>query len=393
VNVGGVSRIAFLSAVPYHGWNLAQFGEYPSLGYLDTTAGSIKFDASASVTSSQIHAKGGLSAAACPAANDNVFGQPTTWCRGLDELAVLPSSGKLLASQYIEDVYNAGEHSGRIIVMTTDGSVAASYTYPNIANPAGGYYSVNPREVDVDPTSSGNLEYFTVVFDVVGNGAQAVSPIQEFSYNRLANQITPVSLPILSGLVSPAGKQYRFETAKYDSKGNLWATQAVTGELTGGPVVVYAKAAGSRKLETACAAPNGWSGASWNSTCVPDRSAANTETFGQARSFSEDPTTHTMFAATLSGYLLRIKQAGSGAALALTTMPPINLGLDQLVDRYARAVGFRKGVVDNKNRALWLPVVQTYSPSTCPTWPKTAPCAPQALDQWLYRFDLNALGS
>ena len=393
VTVGGVSRIAFLSLVPYAGWNLATVGEYPSLGYLDTTGGNITFNPTASVTASQIHAKGGLSAAACPTSVNNIYGQPTTWCRGLGELAVLPLSKRLLATQYVQDVYNLGQHSGRLIVMDPDGTVEASYTYPNIANPSGGFYSVNPREIDVDPTSSGSLEYFSVIFDIVDNGGQGVSPIQEFVYNRTTNVISPVSLPILSGQLSTSGKPYRMDTAHYDAKGNLWVTQAVTGELTGGPVVVYGKSGGKRKLETTCAAPAGWSGGSWNSTCAPDRTAANTGAYGQSRSFTEDPTTHTMFAATLSGYLLRIKQTGSGSSLTLTTLPTINLGLDQLVNRNTQAVGFRKGVVDNKNRALWLPVVQVDGPTTCPTWPATSPCTPVALDQWLYRIDLNALSS
>ena len=392
VKVGSVPRIAFISSVPYNGWDVSRFGEYPSLGYLDVTSGTLDYDQKVSKSATQINALGGLSADACPL-SVNLFGQQVASCRGLAELAVLPLSQKFVVSQYIQDVYNGNQQSGRIIVMNPDGSVAASYTYPSVPNPAGGYYTVNPREVDVDPTSTGALEYFSVVLDTVAAGAQSDSPIQEFSYDRVNKRIAPVSLPFLTGQSSPAGQPYRIETAKYDAFGNLWVTQALTGALTAGPIVVYVKRSGSRAPETACAVPAGWAGQGWASPCTPDRTVDASDTYGQTRSLTEDPTTHTMFAATLSGYLLRVKQAGSGSALVVTTLPAINLGLDQLVDRSSHYVGVRKGVVDSQNRALWIPVVQVANPADCPTWPSTSPCAPKPLDQWLYRFDLSALSS
>jgi hypothetical protein len=395
VNVGGVPRIAFTSSVPYNGWDLTKYGEYPSLGYLDATTGSLAYNQSMSVSANQIHNKGGLSTNACFPAT-NIFGQSIASCRGLAEMQVLPLSQKFVITQYLQDIWNGNQQSGRIVVMNTDASVVASYTYPNIPNPAGGFYSVNPREVDVDPTSTGNLEYFTVVFDVVDRGAQGTGTMQEFAYNRTTNQITPVSLPILSGQTGTNGQRYRYDTAQYDSSGNLWLTQAVTGQLTGGPAVVYAKSSGKRALETRCAAPAGWTGvngANWATSCAPDKTALGTGDYGQSRSLVEDPATHMMFDATINGYLLRVKQTGTGSGMTLTTMPAINLGLDTLADRTKLYIGVRKGIVDVKNRALWLPVVQVANPSLCPTWPSTQPCTPVPLDQWLYRFDLSALSS
>ncbi len=379
-------------ASPTTAGDVSTYGEYPSLGYLDATNGTLGYDQKISKSATQINALGGLSAAASPLAT-NIFGQAVGSCRGLAELGVLPISQKLVVTQYVQDVFHGNQQSGRIIVMNTNGSVAASYTYPNIPNPAGGYYTVNPREIDVDPTSTGALEYFSVIFDTIAAGAPSTSPIQEFSYNRSTNKITPVSLPFLTGQ-SPAGVQpYRVETAKYDAFGNLWATQAVTGSLSAGPIVVYANGSGHRSLETTCAAPAGWSGQNWARSCAPDRTVAGTDVYGQTRSLTEDPTTHMMFAATLSGYLLRVKQTGTATKLVVTAMPPINMGLDQLVDRSTHLVGVRKGVVDPVNRALWIPVVQVANPADCPTWPATTPCAPKPLDQWIYRFDLSALSS
>jgi hypothetical protein len=307
-------------------------------------------------------------------------------------MALLPLSQKFVATQYFPDQFN-GQNSGRIVVINTDGSIAASYTYPNIPNPAGGYYRVNPREVVSDPTSSGNIDYFTVLFDVINQTNETADnfPLQEFAYNRTTNQITPVSLPFLSGQTTSSGQPYRFETATYDSLGNLWATQAVKGTLSGGPIVVYSKDAGVRKLQTTCKATAPWTGTGWNSNCAPDRTVAGTDAYGQTRSFIQDPTSKTVFAATLSGYLLRVKQTGSGTGLTLTNLSPINLGMDLLVNRNQKAIGVRKGVVDASKRTMYLPVIQTYSSTSCPTWPSTTPCTPQVLDQWLYRFDLNAI--
>ncbi|MBL7497927.1 hypothetical protein I6A84_13150 [Frankia sp. CNm7] len=391
VTVGGQPRVAFISLVAYHGWNITEKGEYPSLGYLDAVSGSLQYNAGLSRTAGQIHAAGGLGAAACPR-RANLFGQQVADCRGLSEMGVLPLSQKFIVTQYFPDTAN-GEHSGRLVVLGTDGTVAASYTYPNIPDGNGGYIQVSPREVVVDPTSSGSLEYFTVVFDTSTGGAQSSFPLQEFAYNRSTNQIIPVSRPVLSGQTNASGQPYRFETATYDAQGNLWATQAVTNSLAGGPIVVYVKNAGSRKLQNTCAAGANWNGAGWGTTCAPDRTAADTSNYGQTRSFTQDPVSRTMFAATLSGYLLRVKQTGSGSGLTLTTLPTVNLGLDQLIDRNTYPIGIRKGVVDAQNRALYVPVVQVQNPASCPTWPGSTPCAPQPLDQWLYRFDLSALSS
>jgi hypothetical protein len=52
--VNGSDRIAFLSAEPYAGWNLAQDGVYPTLGYLSQGAGGWSYDASDSVSALSI---------------------------------------------------------------------------------------------------------------------------------------------------------------------------------------------------------------------------------------------------------------------------------------------------------------------------------------------------
>lgn len=392
VTVAGVPRVAFTSMVPYNGWDTTKFGQYPTLGYLDSTTGSLNFNPSMSVDANQIFNYGGLSAAACPESN-NAFGQPVGWCRGPAEMAVLPLSQKFIVSQYFQDLYHGNQHSGRLVVMNTDGSIAASYTYPNIPNPAGGFYTVNPREVEVDPTSTGTIEYFTVIFDVVVGGKVVVAPIQEFSYNDTTNRLAPVSLPVLSGQTS-AGQPDRFQIAKYDDQGNLWVTQSVVGTLGAGPIVIYPKINGVRSLETTCASPSGWSGANWDSACAPGVTVATTGSNGQTLSLTEDPTTHMMFAATLSGYLLRIQQSGSGASLTATVLTPINFGLSRLVPSRATSnIGVRSGVIDNYNRALYLPIYQAYNKTDCPTWPPTTPCKPRVLNQWLIRFDLSALSS
>lgn len=387
VTIGGQPRIAFISLVNYHGWNIEEMGEYPALGYLDLTTGTLQYNPTLSKTAGQIYAKGGLSASACPT-HTNIHNQQVAGCRGLAEMGLLPRSQKFVITQYF-NYPDQSEYSGRIIVMNNDGTVAASYTYPNIPDGKGGYLHINPREVVVDPTSSGSLEYFSVIFDVPG----VAFPLQEFAYNRSTNKIIPVSAPVLSGQKMANGAPYRFETALYDSLGNLWVTQADPNSLLGGPIVVYIKNAGYRKLEnnTTCKVASTWNGAGWGKACAPDRTVSGTGDYGQTRSFTQDPTSKTVFAATLNGNLLRVKQSGSGSSLTLKPLTPLNIGLDKLVDRNTHYIGVRKGVVDTKNKILWVPVVQVATPQDCPTWPGTTPCEPKLLDQWLYRFNLTTL--
>lgn len=389
--VNGQPKIAFTSAVNYNGWDVNAKGEYPAVGFLDVPAGAIQYNPTLSLTADQISSKSALGASSCPSSN-NIFNQQVSGCRGFAEMGQLPLSQNFVITQYFA---SSGNHSGNIVVMSPDGTVLANYQYPNISNGSGGFYNVNPREVDVDPTSVGNLEYFAVIFDV-GNpdGTSGSFPLQEFAFNRTTNQIIPISAPVLSGGTNGSGQPYRFETAKYDSFGNLWATQAVTNSLAGGPIVVYANNAGVRTaLEQTCAVPSDWSGANWQQTCTPDKIASNTDAYGQTRSFTEDPQTHTMFAATIANQLLRVKQSGSGAGLTLTTLPAINIDLDAFRAISSGYIGVRKGVVDPATRSLYIPVVQVYSPAVCSTWPSTTPCTPIVLNQWLYRFDLNALSN
>jgi carbohydrate binding protein with CBM4/9 domain len=388
--VNGQPEIAFTSSVNYNGWDITQYGEYPTVGFLDVPAGGIQYDQAMSLTADQIASKSALGASACPSLT-NIFNQQLSGCQGMGEMGQLPLSQDLVMTQYF---VSSNAHSGAIVVMGTDGTVLARYQYPDIAS-GSGFYTVNPREVDVDPSSSGALEYFSVIFDVENpDGSQGSFPLQEFAFNRATNQIIPISAPIFSGGTTSSGVGYRFETAKYDSFGNLWATQDDPTSLAAGPIVVYAKNAGVRtKLEQTCAVASNWSGTNWGESCPPDQTANNTDAFGQTRSFTEDPQTHTMFAATINGFLLRVKQSGSGPTLTLTTLPAININLDSLRASNTGYIGVRKGVIDPATRSLYLPVVQTYSPSMCPTWPSTTPCTPQVLSQWLYRFDLNALSN
>ena len=389
--IGGQPKIVFTSSVPYDGWDVSKNGEFPVLGYLDMPSGGIQYDQALSLTADQIASNSALGATACPSSN-NLFNQQVASCHGFAEMEQLPLSQNFVITQYFP---LSGTHSGGIVVMNPQGAVLARYQYPDISDGQGGYLSVRPREVDVDPTSTGNLEYFAIIFDVsTSTGSQANFPLQEFAFDRTTNQIIPISAPILSGGTNSSGQSYRFETAKYDSLGNLWATQAVTNSLAGGPIVVYANNSGVRTaLEQTCGVPSGWSGANWGQICTPDQTASNTGTYGQTRSFTEDPQTHTMFAATIGNSLMRVKQSGSGASLILTTLPAINMNLDALRAISSGYIGVRKGVVDPVTRSFYIPVVQVYSPSVCSTWPSTTPCPAQTLNQWLYRFDLNALSN
>jgi hypothetical protein len=379
MTVNGVTRIAFLSDVPYHGWNVND-GFYPTFGYFKKSGGTWAFDPASAKTAQDIQRSGsaGLSGACRTLRNSSA--QSFTDCRGTAEMAVLPRSQNLVITQYFEDPARH-QASGGLMVIDPSGRLLAWYAYPNISRPDGATLSVHPREVETDPTSLPGDERFAVVFDVFSATGQ-IQPftLQEFSFR--AGQVTPVSAPILSGDNSGASA-VGFETVHYDYEGNLWAAQARNGTLTGGSLALYRKINGARRTTTACGTRPDWSQTQWSLRCPPDQEFARAASLGVARSLTEDPNTHAILLATLSGDVLAIVSTGEAGSYAVK--PVIDLGLDQLVDRSRYWVGPRKGAVDGNSRSLWLPIQQLQSPTICPTYP----CLPKALDQWLARVDLT----
>ena len=380
LSVAGEERVAFISASPYDFWSIRDTGLYPTLGFLSrATSGAWTYDAARSLTADDVAARSTNGARACPASM-NLMGESFHDCKLPAEMALLPASGAFAVTLYASP---DDRHSGRLMVVRPDGVVLALLQYPEIRDADGTVLDVLPREVDADPTSTLGDERFAVVFDVLEGGVQSAFPLQEFRFD--GSTIRPVSAPILTGDRN-GDTVVRFETARYDHAGNLWAAQNEVGTLTGGDLAVYVKRGGTRSLERSCAA-GADPGASWGTTCEPDVRIAATSMAGSIRSFSEDPLTGTMLLGTLSGELVIVHARDQDGGIAFDSPKPVELGLGQLLDRTRYLVGVRKASVDVKRRALYLPAMQLENAATCAKYP----CSPRSLAGWLYRLDLDSL--
>ncbi|MDO9353973.1 MAG: hypothetical protein Q7T55_09770, partial [Solirubrobacteraceae bacterium] len=383
-------RIAFTSAMPYWGWDTATGGTYPTLGFLSrASTGTWKPDAARNVNALDI-AKS--SAESVCTSRPNAAGHSVGDCQMPAEFAQLPRSGHLAVTQYATG--DGSRPSGRISVLDTAGRPLATYAYPKITLPTGATLTVHPRELDADPLGRTGDERFVVIFDAVANEGtprQSLSPfaIQEFRYDARRGTIVPTSLPVLSGDTSGDGTPFGFETAAYDERGNLWVAQSQVGTLQAGPLAIYARGSGATSVLTrraGCAVDAAWSGRGWGTACPPDERIAEAAPLGIGRSLLEDRGTGAMVLATMSGYLLPVAPVDA-AATSHVALAPIDLGLDRLADRTVRAIGPRKGVIDDTSRTLWLPIQQLATPATCASWP----CEPESLDQWLYGVDLKTV--
>ncbi|MEH3053187.1 MAG: hypothetical protein PGN13_04140 [Patulibacter minatonensis] len=410
IRVGGESRVAFTSAMPFWGWHAPSGGEYPTLGMLRRgTTGRWVSDTRSSITASELAAGSARAArgarrhrsararraarqaaGACITRSYDATGQYGD-CRMPAEFDQLPASGALAVTQYaLDDLLRP---SGRISVLDPRGRVLASYALPRITLADGASLAVHPREVVADPLGRARDERFTIVFDTergVGAAGEPSTPgaIQEFRYDAVAGTITPTSAPVLSGDASGTGATLGFETARYSADGSLWVGQSVPSTLQAGPVVVYRRGAAARGVlgtRPACAVPDGWSGGEWGRTCPPDERIAAAAELGVARSLDEDPRTRTMYLTTMGGAVLPIRSASDGSHVA---GQPIDLGLDRLVDRSVLRIGPRKAALDAARHVLWIPIQQLATAQTCSAWP----CAPVTLDQWLYAVDLDRVG-
>jgi hypothetical protein len=387
--VDGSNRIAFLSAEPYAGWNVGQDGVYPTLGYLSQGADGWAYDASDSSTALSIARSATPQTGQTCTQETSADSQPFADCRMPTEMSVLASSHDLVVTQYASNTPSAT--SGSLMVLDPQGQVLSTYVYPRIVLPDGQVVDVHPREVDADPDSSGGDEHFVVVFDSTttsGSDATHLGPfaMQEFGFDPTTAAITPLSAPILSGDLAPNGDPLGFETAQYDSSGDLWAAQSDNGTLTGGPITIYRRQPdGSTLARPGCEVAADWGGSGWGTTCRPNAEVSQSASLGIVRSMNLDPGTGAMLIATMSGYLLPVKTADDDQTL--TPLPAIDLGLNELADRTTTALDLRKGSIDSTTHMLYLPVQQLQTAADCSNYP----CAPQALAQWLYGINLDSI--
>jgi hypothetical protein len=380
-------RVAFLSEWPYRGWNLSTLGQYPTFGYLAKGAARWAVDPSTARTAAELGASAGGSSAACPV-QPSSWGNQLAYCRGPAAMAALPGSSGFVVAQYLPDETH-GRWSGGLMVLDQTGHLLASYAYPNVFA-HGHQLTVLPREIDVDPVlGPGGTELFAVVFDVFADGVQQPFTLQLFRWNAAQRQIGPASAPILTGQRAGAAAEY-FETAHFDQEGNLWAAQSIPETISGGSIVEYGASTVSRRLTAGpCAAFPLPIATQWGTACPPDWTDAASTGQGMIRSITEDRSAHALLFVNLSGGLTIVRQAGITPG-EWTAAAPIDLGLNELVDREHYELTPRNGAVDQSTQTLWLPVEQLQSATTC--YPNPVPCSvPTVLDQWVYRIDLTQL--
>jgi hypothetical protein len=369
VGSGGSERVVFVSAAPYHGWDISRFGQLPSLGALGRGAGGWSLNAGYSMTGDQLAAT--TSTVSGVISTGNGFGQTYRDARGLCEIALLPASGHVVVSQYFGP--SMEDQQGGLLVFDASGNLKASWHYPQ-ATYHGRSVRCLVREVESDPSGRYGDERFVIVcdtFDAVTN-ATVPFPVQEFSYDAGTGTITPTSAPVQC---STDGS--RVETTKFGLDGTLYVARTKPDGLTADRMAVYAKGA----LASAAPAGTGWATSRWGAVVTPAQFVNGTQNTGLQRSLALDPVSKAILVAGVSGVLVAV-QGGPGQARVTAS---VDMGLDFLADRNTHMIGIRKGAVDAARRLLWLPVPQLTTATSYPN------ASYPALDQWLYCFRLDAL--
>ena len=368
VGSGASERVLFVSAMPYHGWNVSTEGLLPSFGALRPGArGRVTLDLSRQRTANQLAA--GSTGMKMPLMG-NTYGQTLSNSRGMCEMALLPASGDVVVTQYFGP--SMTNQQGGILVLDTYGRIKASWQYP-AATYRGGPVKCLVREVETDPSGRLGDERFSIICDSFdANNNPVPFPLQEFTYDARSATIRPVS-----GAVQASADGSRNETAKYGNDGTLYVARTRPDGLTAAPVAVYRK----YRLGHAAPANADWATRSWNQVVAPDQFVSGTDNTGLVRSLSLDPVSGAIVVAGLSGQLLALR----GPVGRVKVTASFDIGLNQLVNRNVHNIGVRKGAVDATRRALWLPV-----PQLDMNQPYPEGSYPQ-LDQWMYRVDLAQL--
>ena len=284
-------------------------------------------------------------------------------CRGLGELISLPGSGHLIVAQ----AGSPGWYNGQLLALRLAGpdpagrftvTVAGNYLYPNVRDPVtGDYLDLAFHGLQADPTGRAGGERFVVgLRDLGDQGTERPMVLQEFSYDQVTGQITPVSAPTVPGdRAGGDGRFYGYSAAAYDQHGNLWAARHQW--LAGGPLAVhlgglacpydpvrppgsYRTSAGDRTV--------------WGQTCRPDYDLRQAQELTMAVSLMRDPAGGEVVALGLAGGLLPVRASGPADRLTFHVGNLVDTGLQLLPAAPDGTVAHRPGGFDPAGR-LWLP--------------------------------------
>lgn len=206
-----------ISALPYKGWDVAEYGEFPMLFRLRADGNEVVY------TGEDISTYDGLrSAAADPALADEFLpmkdGEPVA-SAGLVECASLPN-GSLAVAQYYP---REGSTSGQVVVFDSAGSLVAGLALPDYTATDGSEVGeMLPRDIVAAPEPDGSRAYISVVSDAfTPEGAALPFPVTEIAYDT-----TDAGLEVTAGpFVASAG--HRANRSAYSSKGDLYVPVTV----------------------------------------------------------------------------------------------------------------------------------------------------------------------
>ena len=367
-DIGGIATgadgsVAFVSSVPYHGWDQATRGQYPSVGFLKGGQGAASYRYASGLTGDALQQVSNP-VLACP------FKVVSHDCNGLSDLVGL-AGGRFAVAAYMGD---QAADSGSVVVLSAQGRALQRLQLPAMRLAGGALAAVRPRLATASTTGS----EVAIVADVTSGTRTYPHVLIRFQVrDGVLHQSSPFLLP-----QDPAGRKLGYEAARFDGRGNLWVSEAVSNTLEGGRTGVFL--AGTTASTAGCPALSGPSASPEDAVrCSPSISSAVTSSQGLVRMMTADPLTGDMYLATMSGYLQRLTLS-VGATTLLTAAPTVDLGLGSLVDRSRFWVAPRQGVIDPVTRTLYFPVQQLLSPAVC-----ASSCPPTVLPQWVYGVALT----
>lgn len=308
----------------------------------------------------------------------------TAWCRGENELAVLPASGRVVMTHYFS----------AISVTDGDDEILAKYELPDVPNPCTtGTVHVAPRGVFSDPTGTLGNERFVVAYDT---GDPTGQPLQEFRYDETTRTIEPLTSPFFANVpwgVVPGCSSVRLGSAgRYDERGNLWATHGI-GIPYQFPTstVLYFKnpLTGKTSAQERCPASG-----SWGTVCPGDvgigywngNSSTPYFSYDWSQGNEFDAEDNTYFVATVfPGSVVPIRRIDTGGSKSyLAIVPPVKLDYPELQLLADQGGAHTTQVVLHEDSGnLWIPVRSGCTDGCGATTPGSA------VNSWVYRVRID----
>ncbi len=300
-------------------------------------------------------------------------------CGLANEIDELPISGRVVLADY----------AGSIWVTDGDDTVLAHYAVPTIENPCapGTNLGINPRQVEIDPTSTLNDERFVVSYD--SNDPRG-NPSQIFRYIEATKTIEPLTATFFGTIAwgqQPACGQRVVQNSRFDNAGNLWVRR---GEPLPSSSLVYLREGASTSAEVRCAS------GSWGMTCPADVGLGHWNgnqtdpsfRYGFSLGAAFDPVQTTMLVATANGLIVPQPRIDGAGRSYFATLPPVDLGMHLLPKEPGIGHLLTKVALDVSRGNLWLPV---RARQTCDPFAGDPCDIGLAAKAWIYRARVDAL--